>query len=133
MGRSRWNYRPAVLPPPARSAALRLTALLTQRAAEEVRSGTCLHPNQRGLQVGGKRDQLLLGELLLQQNRTGGAEGYEVKGRLAKIDTNGMNLHTMILLEPAKTIAQATGKIKRRTISLTDDRARLYFESVADR
>jgi len=62
------------------------------------------------VQVGGKRDQLLLGELLLQQNRTGGAEGYEVKGRLAKIDTNGMNLHTVILLEPAKRSPKQRGR-----------------------
>jgi hypothetical protein len=32
-------------------------------------------------------------ELLPQQHLASCAESYEVKGRLAKINTNGMNLH----------------------------------------
>jgi hypothetical protein len=39
------------------------------------------------------RDQLLLGELLLQQHLAVIAKGYQVKGRLAKINSNGANLH----------------------------------------
>jgi len=58
-------------------------ALSAQGAAEKVGSRTCLHPDQRSLHVGGERDELLLGELLLQQNRASCAEGYEVKRRLA--------------------------------------------------
>jgi hypothetical protein len=58
-----------------------------------VRSGTCLHPNQRGLHVSNECDQPLLGELLLQQQLAVIAKSYQMKGRLAKINADRMNLH----------------------------------------
>src|SRR5260370_23710907 len=70
---------------------LHIMALCSQNAAEEVRPRTGLHPNQRGLHVGGEGDQLLLGELLLQQHLAVIAERHQVKGRLAKINPYGTN------------------------------------------
>ena|ERR1700674_2489134 len=46
---------------------LHIMALFSQGTAKEVSTRTCLHPDQGSLQVGGKPDQLLLGELLPQQ------------------------------------------------------------------
>jgi len=45
------------------------------------------------VQVGGEGDELLLSELLAQQNLAVFTTGNELKGRLAKIDTNRTNLH----------------------------------------
>jgi hypothetical protein len=72
---------------------LHIMALLSQGAAEEVSTPTCLHPDQGSLQVGGEGDELLLGKLLPQQHLPSCAESYQVKRRLAKIDTNRTNLH----------------------------------------
>ena len=95
-------------------------ALFSQGTAKEVSTRTCFHPDQGSLQVGGKRDQLLLGELLPQQYLPNCAEGHEVKGRLAEINPYRTNLHiSMILLESANTITHFNREIKRRTISLT--------------
>jgi hypothetical protein len=43
---------------------LHIMALFSPGTAKEVSTRTCFHPDQGSLQVGGKRDQLLLGELL---------------------------------------------------------------------
>jgi hypothetical protein len=51
------------------------------------------HPDERGLQVRRERAQLPLSKLLLQQHLAVIAESYKVKGCLAKINANGMNLH----------------------------------------
>jgi hypothetical protein len=48
---------------------------------------------QRALQVRCERDQLLLGELLLQQHLPVIAKCHQVKGRLAKINAYRTNLH----------------------------------------
>jgi hypothetical protein len=42
-------------------------ALFSQGTAKEMSTRTGLNPDQGSLQVGGKRDQLLLGELVPQQ------------------------------------------------------------------
>jgi hypothetical protein len=68
--------------------------------------------DQRGLQVRRERNQLLLGDLLLQHLAVI-AECHQVKGRLTKVNTNRFNLHAMILLEPAYKISRL--EIKRRT------------------
>ena len=47
---------------------LHVMALFSQHTSEEVRPRTRLHPDQGSLHVGGKSDQLLLGELLPQQH-----------------------------------------------------------------
>jgi hypothetical protein len=62
---------------------LHLMALFAQHTSEEVRPGTCFHPDQGSLQVGGKSDELLLGELLPQQHLACCVQGYDVKSRLA--------------------------------------------------
>jgi hypothetical protein len=72
---------------------LHIMALFSQGTAKEVSTRTCLHPDQASLQVGGKPDQLLVGELLTQQYLPCCAQRYNVKGGLAKIDTNRTNLH----------------------------------------
>jgi hypothetical protein len=72
---------------------LHIMALLSQGTAEEVSPRTRLHPNQRALQVGCKRDQLPLRELLPQQDLARCAQSYEVKRRLAKINPYRTNLH----------------------------------------
>jgi hypothetical protein len=64
-----------------------------QSTTEEVSTRTCLHPDQAGLQGGGKYDELLLGELLPQQHLARCVQGYEVKGRFAEINANRTNLH----------------------------------------
>src|ERR1700730_8073847 len=56
---------------------LHMMALFSQYSAEEVSPRTCLHPDQRSLHVGGKRDQLLLCELLPQQHLPGYTESYQ--------------------------------------------------------
>jgi hypothetical protein len=68
-------------------------ALLSQGTAEKVRTRTRLHPNQRDLHVRGEGDELLLGKLLPQQHPPSCAQSYQVKRRLAEIDTNRTNLH----------------------------------------
>src|SRR5450631_2525494 len=70
-----------------------IMALLPQRASEKMRSGTCLHPDQRRLHVRGVRQQLPLGELLPHQHLAGCAKCDQVKRRLAKIDANRNYLH----------------------------------------
>jgi hypothetical protein len=72
---------------------LHIMALLSQGTAEEVSPRTRFHTNQRALHVGGEGNELLLRELLPQQHLARCAQSYEVKRRLAKIDTNRMNLH----------------------------------------
>ena len=68
-------------------------ALPVQRPAEEMGAGARLQADQRGLHVRGVSQQLLLRELLPHKHLAGCAECYNVKGRLAKIDANGMYLH----------------------------------------
>src|SRR5450631_2073866 len=70
-----------------------IMALLPQRASQKMRSGTCLHPDQRRLHVRGVRQQLPLGELLPHQHLAGCAKCDQVKRRLAKIDANRNYLH----------------------------------------
>src|ERR1700688_120604 len=72
---------------------LYIVALFSQSTAKEMRPGTRLHPNQAGLQVRGEGNQLLLGELLLQQHLAVIAKSHQVKCRLAKVDAYGTNLH----------------------------------------
>jgi hypothetical protein len=68
-------------------------ALFPKSTTKKVRSGTCLQADQRGLQVRGESDELLLSELLPQQHLACCAQRYEVKGRLTKVDANRSNLH----------------------------------------
>ncbi len=56
-------------------------------------SGASLQTDQRRLQVGGVGQQLLPGELLLNQHLAGCTQRHKVKGRLAQVDANGMYLH----------------------------------------
>jgi hypothetical protein len=72
---------------------LHVMALFSQNPPKEVSTRTCFHPDQAGLHVGGEADELLLSELFPQQHLACCAQGYEVKGSLAKIDTNRMYLH----------------------------------------
>jgi hypothetical protein len=58
-----------------------------------VRPRTCFHPDQAGLHVRGEGNQLLLGKLLLQQHLAVIAKCHQVKGSLAKVNTNRSNLH----------------------------------------
>src|SRR3979411_699980 len=46
-----------------------------------------------GLHLRGEGNQLLLGKLLLQQHLAVITKGHQVKGRLAKVNTNRSNLH----------------------------------------
>jgi hypothetical protein len=94
-------------------------ALFSQGTAKEVSTRTCLHPDQRDLYVGCEGNELLLRELLPQQHLPSCAQGYNVKGGLAKIDTNRTNLHVDSPSMNLHTILYDSSKIKRRTISLT--------------
>jgi hypothetical protein len=58
-----------------------------------VRPRTGLHPDQGGLHVRGKGNQLLLGKLLLQQHLAVIPKSHQVKGRFAKVNANRSNLH----------------------------------------
>jgi hypothetical protein len=59
-------------------------------------------------------------ELLPQQHLASCAQGYKVKGGLAKIDTNRTNLHVdSPSVNPPTRSSTTLSKIKRRTISLT--------------
>ena len=75
-----------------------IVPLLTQSTAEEVSSGAGFQPDQRGLQVGRVGQQLLLRELLIHQHLTGCSKRHKVKGGLAQVDANRMNLHSHDLL-----------------------------------
>jgi hypothetical protein len=70
-----------------------IISLLAQRASQKMRPGTCLHPDQRRLHVGGVRQQLSLRELLPHQHLAGCAKRYQVKRCLAKINANRNYLH----------------------------------------
>ena len=47
---------------------LHVMTLCPQRTAQEMRTRACLHPDQQCLQIRSKGDELLPGELLLQQH-----------------------------------------------------------------
>jgi hypothetical protein len=71
-------------------------------------------PDQAGLHVRGEGNRLLLGKLLLQQHLAVIAKGHQVKGRLAKVNTNRSNLH--VDDPPSICLQDLPEKIKRRTI-----------------
>ena len=65
-----------------------IMALLPQPASEEMRSGTCLQPDQRHLHICGVCQQLPLREFLPHQHLSGYTKRYQVKRCLTKIDAN---------------------------------------------
>ena len=67
---------------------------------------------QRGLQIRGVGQQLLLGELLLPQHLAYPSQGHKVKGRLTQVDANASICMLMILLSrlvPADQGGEASG------------------------
>ena len=97
---------------------LHIVALLAQSSTEKVGSGASFEPNQRSLQVSRVRQQLLLRELPLHQHLAGCPQRHEVKGRLAQVDANGMNLHDDPPENLPSTVLCNSKGSKRRTISL---------------
>ncbi len=66
--------------------------LQSQGTPKEVSPGAGFQADQRSLQVGRVRQQLLLRELLLHQQLAGGSQRHKVKGRLPQVDANGLYL-----------------------------------------
>ena len=68
--------------------------LLTQSTAQEVSSGAGFQTDERFLEFSCVGQQLLLRELLPHQHLARCSECQKVKGRLAQVNADGMNLHS---------------------------------------
>jgi hypothetical protein len=72
--------------------------LFPQGGTQKMRSGASFDADQRARQVRGIGQQLRTGKLLAHQNLVALSQSNHVKSRLAQIDTNGCDVHVMILL-----------------------------------
>jgi hypothetical protein len=75
-----------------------IVTLAAQNRADEMRTGTCFHPDQGFLQVRRIGQQLLAGELLLNDHSAMVIQAHKMKRRFTQVDPNRSDMHPMILL-----------------------------------